>query len=195
MLFAQLANKYQLHFKSGSINEIPGVAIFNTSCTNRYFLEKRWEQGGNILTAIMMNPSRASHDETDKTVDQLISVAKMQNCHALFVVNISSHIQGTSSKTKNSHFDYEAINWLFVANAILEAKVVFLGWGMKGQNGINKQQKLYPAIVKTFEASIDKLYSYEVLKSLDKKFIKNPLYYVPHPRPQRQKDKYKNTSI
>ncbi|RAI84433.1 uncharacterized protein DUF1643 [Paenibacillus pabuli] len=195
MLFAQLAEKNQLHFKSGSINGTSGVAVFNTSCTNRYFLEKRWEQGENILTAIMMNPSKASHNETDDTVDQLISVAETQNCHALFVVNVSSHIQGTSSKTKVSHFDYEAINWLFVSNAILEAKMVFLGWGMKGQKGINKQQKLYPAIVNTFKTSIDKLYSYEVLKSEDKKFIENPIFYVPHPRPQGQKDKYANISI
>ena len=53
--------------KTGTFGGIPGKAIFNTNGTRRYFLEKRWEDGGNILTAIMTNPSNAAHNQTDDT--------------------------------------------------------------------------------------------------------------------------------
>ena len=52
---------------TGTFGGIPGKAIFNTNGTRRYFLEKRWEDGGNILTAIMTNPSNAADNQTDDT--------------------------------------------------------------------------------------------------------------------------------
>ena len=60
---------------------------------------------------------------------------------------------------------------------------------MKGQKGIIKQQNSHSEIINIFRNASGKLYAYEVLKSKDKKFITNPLYYVPHPRPLTEKEK------
>lgn len=76
--FEQLAKSNHLSLEMGTYEDVLGKAIFNTSSTRRYFLEKRWNQGGNILTAIMMNPSNAAHNQTDDTVGQLIDIAKVQ---------------------------------------------------------------------------------------------------------------------
>lgn len=193
--FEKLANSYQLDFQPGTYANILGAAVFNTNGTRRYFLEKRWAQGGNVLTAIMMNPSNAAHNQTDDTVDQLIDVAKIQGCHALYVVNVSSIIDGTSSNIKNSQFSFEAINWTFVSKAMTEADVVFLGWGMKGQLGIHEQQKSNSNLVNAFKNISSKLYCYEVVKSDDQKFAKKPVYYAPHPRKRFEEEKYRDVPI
>lgn len=185
-----MANSNQLSFKSGTYADISGKAVFNTNSTRRYFLEKRWAQGGNFLTAVMMNPSKAAHNQTDETVDQLIDVAKVQCCHALYVVNVSSIIDGTSSNLNNAQFAYETINWTFVSEAISEANVVFLGWGMKGQLGMLEQQNSNSNLVNAFKYVSSKIYCYDVLKSMDRKYANNPIYFVPHPRPMYEKEKY-----
>ncbi|MGG3235601.1 DUF1643 domain-containing protein [Priestia flexa] len=193
--FEKLAKDNQLTLLTGTYANISGKTVFNKNGKRRYFLEKRWARGGNVLTAIMMNPSSAAHNQTDKTVDQLIDVAKVQGCHALYVVNISSIIDGSSDKLKSVQFSYEAINWAFVPQAMTEAKVVFLGWGIKGQLGMLEQQKSNPDLVNTFTNLSSKLYCYDVLKSKDKKFATKPLYYLPHPRPRLEQEKYRYEPI
>ncbi|MFD2045708.1 DUF1643 domain-containing protein [Ornithinibacillus salinisoli] len=189
--FEQLANSNNLSIQTGSYESILGKAIFNTNGTRRYFLEKRWEQGGNILTAIMMNPSNAAHNQTDDTVDQLINVARVQlGYNALYVVNVSSIIDGSSSKLTKEQFAYEPINWNFISGAVSHANVIFLGWGMKGQQGMLKHQESNSELVNAFKNVSSKIYCYDVLKSGDKKFVNKPIYYVPHPRPIFEKEKY-----
>lgn len=195
MWYEKLANSNQLSLETGAYAEVSGKAIFNTNGSRRYFIEKRWAEEGKVLTAIMMNPSNAAHNQTDETVDQLINVAKDQGCHALHVVNIASIIDGTSSNLKNSQFAYEMINWNFVSAAMIEADVVFLGWGVKGHLGMLEQQKSNPDLVNAFNNVSSKTYCYDVLKSGDKKFAKKPIYYVPHPRPRIEKEKYRYVSI
>ncbi|WP_180954699.1 DUF1643 domain-containing protein [Bacillus sp. V5-8f] len=195
MWFKQLADSNQLDLESGTYADIEGKAIFNTYRTRRYFLEKRWAEEGTVLTAIMMNPSSASHDETDDSVDQLIDLAKNQGCYALHVVNISSIIDGTSNNLNNAHFAYEMINWNFISTAMTEANVIFLGWGMKGQLGMLGHQSYNSNLVNAFQNVSSKIYCYDVLKSTNKKFIKRPVYYVPHPRPQTDKEKYRDVPI
>ncbi|WP_339316135.1 DUF1643 domain-containing protein [Paenibacillus sp. FSL R10-2734] len=193
MWFEQLASSKQLSFQIGTFAGITGKAVFDINGTRRYFLEKRWAQGGDILTAVMMNPSNAAHNQTDETVEQLIDVAKVQCCNALYVVNISSFIDGSSSNLNNAKFTYEDINWAFVSGAISEANIVFLGWGMKGQLGMLKQQKSNSNVVNAFKER--RIFCYEVLKSNDKRYAKRPVYYVPHPRPLYDKKKYSYVPI
>lgn len=144
----------------------------------------------------MMNPSNAAHNQTDDTVDQLIDVAKVQlGYDGLHVVNVSSIIDGTSSNVNSDQFAYESINWAFMSEVISYDQAIFLGWGMKGQKGIIKQQNSQSELINVFRNASNKLYVYEVLKSEDKKFINDPIYYVPHPRPHTKKEKYREHSI
>jgi Uncharacterized protein conserved in bacteria len=193
----ELSNKHKLKFQRGSCNEIKGKAVFskNNNIPKRYFLEKRWSQGNDIFTAIMMNPSKASHNNSDDTVDQLIEVAKNHSCNALYVVNVSSFIESSSNKLNSEKFVFDRVNWFFIEQAILESKLIFIGWGMKGQNGIIQQQKNSSTILKTFKEAKDRLYTYEFLKSKNKKYKKKPFFYVPHPRPIRSKEKYRYQRI
>lgn len=73
-------------------------------------------------------------------MDQIIDVAKVQGCHALYVVNVSSIVDSNSNDLGNAQFDYKEMNWTFVSGAITKANIVFLGWEIKGQQGILKHQ-------------------------------------------------------
>lgn len=194
MWFEKLADDNELSLNTGDYASISGKAVFNANRSRRYFLEKRWAPGGNVLTAVMMNPSNAAHNQTDKTVEQLIEVAKNHGCHALYIVNVSSFIGGTSSKLNNAQFDFELANWTFISNATAaaESSIVFLGWGLKGQQGILRHQKRDTTLFKdTFRNVSNKLFCYDVLKSIDKKYINKSMYYLPHPRPQLESEKYR----
>jgi len=193
MWFFDNAVAHGLTLCEGIYKEINGVAVFDDEKKHRYFLEKRWASDGDVLTAYMMNPSNATHNAPDDTVDQLMDVAKRKGCNALHVVNISSVICGSSSKMKNLDFRFNTINMDFCENAMKHGKYVFLGWGVKGQDAMAKHLKTNRQLIPSFEAVNHKLYTYEVPLSKDKK-LKN-LYYPAHPRPREALNRYVNVPI
>lgn len=105
----------------------------------RYFLEKRWGFNGNILGAIMMNPSRAGGIENDSTVERLIKYAKKNEYVALYIINIIPIINSKSSELKGLS-DNEVIDekqaecFKYVLN---KADLIYLGWGKTGQKYFN----------------------------------------------------------
>lgn len=197
MIFLKLSEKNNLRLCTGVHNGIEGRAVFNKdiSARKRYFLEKRWREGENILTAIMMNPSNAAHDNTDDTVDQLIEVAQNYNYDALYVVNVSSFIGGSSSKLNSDKFVFDKINWRFIQQAMKESNMIFVGWGMKGQKAIFQHQKVNGIVLKTFMMKKHSIYTYEFMNSKNKIYSKKPFYYVTHPRPLRNKEKYRQQKL
>lgn len=143
-----------------------------------------------------MNPSNAAHNQSDDTVDQLMDVARVQiGYDGLHVVNVSSIIDGTSRNVTSGLFAFDSINWAFISEAVVYGQATFLGWGMKGQKGIIKQLNSHSEVINVFRNASGKLYAYEVLKSKDQKFINNPIYYVPHPRPLTEQEKYRGHCI
>ncbi|MCZ8536526.1 DUF1643 domain-containing protein [Paenisporosarcina quisquiliarum] len=190
MWIVDIADANKLMIYRGEHKGINGIAIFDPDKQNRSFLEKRWAEAGSVLTAFMMNPSKAAHNDSDPTVDQLINVAKKKGCNALNVVNVSSLIDGNSKNIKGTHFQYNQVNWEFISNTMKRSDYVLLGWGVKGQLGILDQLKMQPSIKQIFDTEKEKLYAYEVLKSNDKKYKHLNLYYAPHPRPQTNIKRY-----
>lgn len=189
-----VGHEKEILFKEASDdNGIQGKAVFAKKQKNkkRYFLEKRWAKGDKILTAIMMNPSKANEARGDATVNQLIEQAKKQKYDALYVVNISPIIEGSSKNLKMSAFNYDQLNWIFIKAAIEKSNLVFLGWGMKGQKGLKKQLKSNLNLYCELKSAREKFVCYELIQSLSKNKY-NPKKYVPHPRPWGNKKKYVN---
>lgn len=195
-LTVQVPRQYEslLKERTGEYNGIPGRAIFDPYEEKRYFLEKRWGEGDNILLAFMMNPNKASHSYSDDTVDHLIRKSKTLNFDGLFVVNVSPVKKGSSKDLRMADFEFDKINWYFIKEAIQLCPLVFIGWGMTGQRGIKKQLKEKPLLAELINNHTLKMCYYDLITSTDKD--KNaPRYYVPHPRPIPEQNKYENTGF
>lgn len=187
MWINDFAQEFGLHPITGTYNQIDGIAVFNRTQTERYMLEKRWENGDVVFLAFMMNPSKASHSASDPTVDQMISLAQNNGCNALHVVNVSSIIDGNSNNLSSQLFSLSEINWEFIKKAMENASVIFISWGIKGQLGINTWLETCPEASEVFMKVQSKLHTYEILTAANEK-----IGYVPHPRPRGNFNKYIN---
>ncbi|SCX66922.1 DUF1643 domain-containing protein [Lysinibacillus fusiformis] len=188
MWINDVAQEYSLQLGTGTYDGIEGVAVFNQAQTERYILEKRWQSGDKVFLAFMMNPSKASHSASDPTVDQMISLAKKNGCDVLHVVNVSSIIDGNSNNLSIKHFSLSEMNWEFIKKAVENASIVFISWGIKGQQGINTWLGSSAEASHVFIKAQSKLHAYEVLTAANEK-----IGYVPHPRPRGKVNKYINT--
>lgn len=185
MWIDDVAKDLGLQVEFGAYNSIAGVAVFNSEHTERYILEKRWARGDKIFLAFLMNPSKASFDTTDKTVTQMIELAKKHQCDALHVINISSFINDDSAKLAMTGFHISEVNGLFIKEALKDASMVFIGWGVDGQKIINQNLTEQSSIRYLFQQVQDKLYAYSIIEE-----PKENLVYVPLPRNKNNFKKY-----
>lgn len=185
MWIDDVAKDLGLQVEFGAYNSVAGVAVFNKEHTERYILEKRWAKGDKIFLAFLMNPSKASFDTSDKTVTQMIELAKKHQCDALHVINISSFIDDDSTKLVTNGFHITETNRLFIKEAFETAHMVFVGWGLDGQKIMNKNLAEQSDIRYLFEQVADKLYAYGVVEDTKEKML-----YVPLPRNKNNFKKY-----
>lgn len=130
---------YKKMAKINGLNMETGVgqALFDNpnNPTKRYFLEKRWSIKGNILGAIMMNPSTAGAIENDPTIEKLIKYAKYNDFAALYIINIIPVIDSQSASLKGKHHtavtDTKQIKCF--EHVIDNADCIYIGWGDIGQ--------------------------------------------------------------
>ncbi|MCR8853487.1 DUF1643 domain-containing protein [Lysinibacillus sp. FSL R7-0073] len=188
MWIHDVADQYNLEVKDGRHNNIDGIAVFDELLTKRYILEKRWRDGEKVFLAFMMNPSKAAHNKSDATVNQMIRLAKVYDCDALQVINVSSFIEGLSNDVPDESFTFDTINWAFIERALIDAYIIFISWGIQGQQGINNWLLSQNIVANTLYNVRLKCYAYEHLLALKEK-----IYYVPHPRPRGTVRKYEDS--
>lgn len=109
----------------------------------RYFISRTWDSSLPIMTLFGMNPSNASINNNDPTLEFMIKVAVFNNCGSLYVVNTSPYIK--SSETRKSHFVIDDEAWEYIKYAVNYSDIVVLAWGENGQNyGIPEIINNYP---------------------------------------------------
>lgn len=119
-----------------------GQAIFDNDINpqKRYFLEKRWSEGDNVLSVIMTNPSKADSMKSDDTVNFLIDYAKHHSFDALYVVNIIPFFSTNVEKLKKQYDNLSLSNSAVeVANieslkyVLKNSNCIIIAWGEFGQ--------------------------------------------------------------
>ncbi len=178
MWIEDVATENGLEAKKGTHEGLDGTAVFNFTGEERFILEKRWSNGNKVFLAFMMNPSHASELSTDPTVDRMIKLAQSNGCDALQVINVASIIDGNSGNLSETHFIMSKINAAFIKKAMEKAHIIFISWGVKGQQGINTWLKSSNEAVELFKKAKPQLYAFEVLTA-----SKEKINYVPHPKP------------
>ncbi len=63
-------------------------AIISDCGLYRYYLSRRWADGGKVMVFIMLNPSTADADIDDPTIRKCIGFAQRNGCNAIEVVNL-----------------------------------------------------------------------------------------------------------
>lgn len=114
-----------------------GQALFDDANNpkKRYFLEKRWDMGGKVLGAIMMNPSNAGAIENDPTIEKLIKYAKYNDFSALYIINIIPVIdsQSVNIKGKQDSFVSDDKQIKCFEYVLDNTDCIYIGWGRTGQ--------------------------------------------------------------
>lgn len=57
----------------------------------RYLLGRCWDPALPMITVTMCNPSRATHEQSDRTVDKVCLIAKQEGFGGIIVKNISAY--------------------------------------------------------------------------------------------------------
>lgn len=186
MDYSSLCDELKLEKPKKSMSE----AIFDEDGKKRYLLEIRWGKKGKVLGGFMMNPSHASHLKSDPTINQLVEYAQKHQYVALIVVNAIAFIEPESNQLDNSRIcESDPTNWAFVEKAFSQSDCIFFAPGVKGQKALNNMiDSGHEKVVDILKKYRDKFYCYELAQNSD-------LYYIPHLRPQKKLNKYKEWEL
>ena len=184
MSYSKICKTMNLPKQESSTTDV----IYDEKKEKRYLLERRWGKEGKVLCGFMMNPSNASHLNSDQTVDQLVNYAEKNDYVALIIVNAVSFIEPQSRKLKNSTIhSADPTNWSFIDEVFKKSDRIIFATGVKGQQALYKfidsGDNQVIRILRTYR---EKFYCYDLKLSPKQKNF----YYTPHLRPQYNKKAY-----
>ena len=113
--------------------EMKRDAKFSEDRKYRWVLEREWEEGGKLVTFIMLNPSCADEVYDDQTIKRCITFAKKWQCGRLRVVNLFARIATKPKDLAAMKSNGENIVGLDndddIRAAIRDADFVVCAWG------------------------------------------------------------------
>jgi hypothetical protein len=114
--------------------KIHGSAEFSLDLVHRYRLDRWWDRRLGTLLWVLLNPSTAGAEDTDRTIEQVIHFTWRENFGHLIVVNLFGLVSTQpSALTSGAGPDpVGPLNDKFIAEAIKEAKNVIVAWGDPG---------------------------------------------------------------
>lgn len=107
-------------------------AVFDPTLTYRYSLWREWNEDGQRLAFIMLNPSTANADTNDPTIRRCICFAQRWGFGSLEVVNLFAY------RTSSPHDLRTAVDPIGIENdrhlvaAVNQADCIVLAWGNWG---------------------------------------------------------------
>jgi hypothetical protein len=107
-------------------------AVFNAARTHRYYLSRRWAQGGRTLIALMLNPSKAGALENDNTVRRCVGFARREGCNALAVLNLYGLVSTDPAELYSHPDPVGARNDEFIDEHCQPGWLVLAAWGAHG---------------------------------------------------------------
>ncbi len=107
-------------------------AILDPTRTYRYVLERRWEQGDNMVNFVLLNPSTADESIDDPTIKKCISFAKNWGYDGLFVTNLFAFRATNPNDLKKTQYPIGENNDSFLKEYAQKSKKVVVAWGNHG---------------------------------------------------------------
>ena len=104
-----------------------------SSCkTYRYFLQRTWDINNEMMTFIMLNPSKADALKDDPTIRKCVMLAKKENCSGIYVINLFAL---RSSQPKDLYIHNNPVgpdNDYWIDEITKKSKIIVVAWGNDG---------------------------------------------------------------
>lgn len=110
-----------------------GTADLSDDGLYRYRLTRRWGDGENVATFIMLNPSTADADLDDPTIRRCVGFAKREGCDALQVVNLFAYRATTPAVLRTVADPVGSENDEYLRRAIDSPGLRIAAWGVHGR--------------------------------------------------------------
>jgi hypothetical protein len=108
-------------------------AVISECGKYRYYLSRRWAEGGKTMVFIMLNPSIADADIDDATIRKCIGFAQRNGCNAIEVVNLYGFRATDPADLASAGFPCGLENWAHIKSAIVNPDAVIVcAWGANG---------------------------------------------------------------
>lgn len=122
---------------SSSRDLLPSIiasgASFDRSRRYRYSLYRHFDCRADLLTIIMLNPSKADAEYNDPTITRCIRFAQSNGFQQLEVVNLFAFRATMPSDLKQTRSPVGKENDQYIKNAVEKATVTLIAWGNHGQ--------------------------------------------------------------
>ena len=123
-----------IRLKIADLGGETGFAIFSPEKrpVYRYALGRIWGNHGRLINFLMLNPSKATHVDTDPTITRCKTRAQMLGYDGFIVTNLFA-LRSTDPKgLKKVRDPIGPLNDRNILFAAAECKLVLCGWGLHG---------------------------------------------------------------
>ena len=84
-----------------TVKYITSDAEISSCKTYRYFLQRTWDINNEMMTFIMLNPSKADAVKDDPTIRKCVMLAKKEHCSGIYILLDLIMIIGLMKSQKN----------------------------------------------------------------------------------------------
>ncbi|MED1125539.1 DUF1643 domain-containing protein [Bacillus atrophaeus] len=107
---------------------ITSRALYSEDKSNRYLLERIWDDRLPIAAVLMLNPSIAGEIKTDRTVMNVINYLIDNGFGGVRIINLFSHVSTPQSGLKSRDVFQDSINNDYIEKAIEDSCTSIIAW-------------------------------------------------------------------
>jgi hypothetical protein len=116
----------------------PQGAIFDETRQYRYSLWRSWEDRGNRVVFVSLNPSQANEVDDDPTIRRCIGFARDWGYRSVEIVNLFAYCATKVSTLRKARDPIGSENDLYIRQAAERADMLIYAWGnwgsLRGRN-------------------------------------------------------------
>lgn len=135
------------------MDTIKRSAEFDETRQYRYWLQRHWSDNQPAIALIMLNPSRADHQQDDPTLRRCIRLAQQWQYGSLVVVNLFAYCTASPKILRTVSDPIGSANDRYLLRACKSAQHILLAWGNNG-TWLDRDR----AVLKLLETDRDRCY-------------------------------------
>ena len=127
-------------------------AQFDRTGQYRYRLDRQWDEALPTIALIMLNPSRADHQQDDPTLRRCIRLAQQWQYGSLIVVNLFAYCTPSPKVLKAVDNPVGDENDGAILQACQQVPQILLAWGNEG--GLQSRDRIVLELLTPYQAKL-----------------------------------------